>query len=109
MSADHLTSPSNVSLSSFFRQRGNAPAGAGRGEEEDACTEGLGGSVSVEGDVPLPPVSFGPRLLAVSQTLQPQLGEEETVSWTGEWRNINFLTVKVTFILINNNLFDLYQ
>lgn len=61
--------------------------------------------MSVEGDVPLPPASFGPRLLAVSQTLQPQLGEEETVSWTGEWRNINFLTVKVIFTLIkiNNN------
>lgn len=76
-----------VPSESLFGQSGNAPAGAGRGEEEDACPEGLGGPVSVEGDVPLPPVGVGPRLLAVSQTLQPKLGEEETVSRTGERTN----------------------
>lgn len=84
--SDHLTFKS--SLSSILCQSGTSPAEAGRSEEEDACSEGPGGSVSVEGNVSLPAVGVGQRLLAVSQTLQPQLGEEETVSGTGEETNI---------------------
>lgn len=38
----------------------------------------------MEGEFSLPPDSVGPRLLSVGQTLQPELGEEETVSGTGE-------------------------
>jgi len=58
--------------------------GAGGDEEEDSRPEGLGGAVQVAGDFPLPLGLVGPRLLAVSQALQPEFGEEETVSRTGE-------------------------
>lgn len=44
--------------------------------------------MSVEGDVPLPPDGAGPGVLAVGPTLQPQLGEEETVSRAGERRSL---------------------
>lgn len=48
--------------------------------------------MSVEGNVSLPAVGVGQRLLAVGQTVQLQPGEEETVSRTGEERNIGSLS-----------------
>lgn len=94
VSAHLLTSPvPHFSLCSFFCQSQN-PAGGSGEEEEDACAEGLGRSVSVDGDVSLPPASVGPRLLAVRPPLQSQLRQEETVPGTGEWTNAGLLSWK---------------
>lgn len=70
-------------LRSVLCQSGDAPVGAGGDEEEDSRAEGLGGSVSVDGNFSFPPGCVRQCLLAVSQTLQPELGQEETVSRTG--------------------------
>lgn len=89
----------NFSFPSFwsiFREGRVARAGADGDEEEDSGNEDLGGSVSVGGDVSLPAGSVGPGLLAVCQTLQSQLGQEETVSRTGEvtWRHLLLEAIK---------------
>lgn len=69
---------------SFLCQGGDDPPRPHCDEEEDPGAEGLGGSVPVAGDLPLHPGLLRPLLLAVSQTLQSQLCQEETVSRTGE-------------------------
>lgn len=73
-----------LSACRVLRHGGDAAGGEEGHQEEVPGGEGVGGPVSVGGDVPLPAGLLGGAVLAVGQTLQLQLSEAEMLPRTGE-------------------------
>ena len=68
----------------FLCQGGDALTGLAGDQEEDAGAEGVWGAGEVGGDPPLPSKGAGLLLPHLHETLQPYVGQTQTLSRTGE-------------------------